>query len=326
MRNEIKLSVKMAREDDDANAQFPPLINYDGTVTPARKCPRYREAGPTHKPGWHRAPDLAMLKSRPVDPPRERDYTKLTEAAKRKPVGWWGDERNIRDWSAFADPAKYEPLDTMPVVGDTVIFLDKGNTDIVESVLPNGSVIGKGGYCFLYEGFKTGVGRDGLPGGFNRVLKRAAPAPAPVADSAVGEFEPVGTMPVVGDRVINPKAQSPEVLVVRAHEIAARRYVYENDWGGNSEQDFASGFTRILKRKNVAARAWKENGGYQWLCIGKRWYSLSPYSGWSDYGDNFLWDNPMTGWSELTAPAEIQRLVRELRDAGLGEIKITPVL
>lgn len=252
-----------------------------GQLDYERSCDDEQREEPVHKPGWHRAPTVADVIA--AHKSRPVDPPRKRDMSEGSPL-WNAALRPPAAWCDWNGPSS-DP-------------------------------------CLKYAGIGGG-GHASPPALGSGNLPDAAPAPAPVADSAVGEFEPVGTIGREGDTVVWPWhvydgwRREPHALKIARNGDHTFYDGYMADVFSIADGDALA--LRILKRKNIAARAWKENGGYQWLCIGKRWYSLSPYSGWSDYGDNFLWGNPMTGWSELTDPAEIQRLVAELHAAGLGK-------
>lgn len=136
----LRLSVTAARERDNPRGLVESIRA--GMKTLADRI----HAEQRHKPGWTPAPDYRVVAK--ADTYKGRDYEALTKAAKRKPVGYWedaprgpkfGESANGRpadfesasEGSSPSSPAtippaddEFEPVGTVPGVGDAYVFND----------------------------------------------------------------------------------------------------------------------------------------------------------------------------------------------------------
>lgn len=145
--------------------------------------------------------------------------------------------------------------------------------------------------------------------------ERSAPVACPPAPSVSSDdlYEPIGTMPVVGDRLTftHHGIQCAEVWAVDADSFQARIGCIHYRF-----QSAVDGY-RILKRKQssaTGARAWKHSFGYHWLSIGVKWFAASPIGGWEQFPDNWLAGSAMAEWVELHGP-EADAIIRECAKA-----------
>jgi len=167
MNNEIRLSLSEARERDDADVNW-------------RKRAIADQVAPANEPYTPPAPVAAWLRKYDVEKPPSRNYAAILEAAKRKPVGYWADApRGIRFGGggvAGARPAAmgssvkqipaespttpsddpYEPVGTVPVVGDETVSVNTGRHFIITSYSPLCDVWWAGDACLSGSAFDYG--------------------------------------------------------------------------------------------------------------------------------------------------------------------------
>lgn len=167
MNNEIRLSLSEARERDDADVNWRERAIAD-------------QVAPANEPYTPPAPVAAWLAKYDTEKPPTRNYAAILEAAKRKPVGYWADapkgiqfgggstEKGTGLTKAEglppdttqrpATPADgpYEPVGTVPVVGDEAVSVNTGRHFIITSYNPSCDVWYAGNACLLGESFGYG--------------------------------------------------------------------------------------------------------------------------------------------------------------------------